>query len=273
MEKLQAALEKAREARNPTSPMAHQTHYDGTSRTKKNKGLQTDLWEALTPIDVSDQHLSKHRVVTRQAGPSAAPFDILRTKVLLQMRQNGWKRLAITSPMPNSGKTTTACNLALGLGRQKDLRAILMDLDLRDPSVHSFFRATPSHGIGDLLAGRVEFNDQALRIGDNVAVSMSLAAEGDPTRLLLAEETADIINHIEREYKPDIMVFDLPSVLVNDDTRAFLKNVDCALIVARTNSTRYSQFDTCEREIAEQTNVLGTILNAYLNVGTVSEQR
>lgn len=272
MEKLQAALEKARKSRG--QPQATVQDEKGTAKRRRasDNPSQDLLWEALTPFEVSDKHLKNQRVVTRQAGPSAAPFDILRTKVLLQMRQNGWKRLAITSPMPQSGKTTTACNLALGLGRQRDLRAILMDLDLRDPSVHSFFEAEPAHGIGDMLTGQVDFSAQALRIGNNVACSMACKSESDPTRLLLAEETAGMINRIEATYAPDVMIFDLPSVLVNDDTRAFLKNVDCALIVARANTTRYGQFDTCEREISEQTNVLGTVLNAYMNADSTPEQ-
>ena len=95
---------------------------------------------------------------------------------------------------------------------------------------------------------------------------MARQQETDPTRLLLAEETAEVINQIEADYKPDLMIFDLPSMLVNDDSRAFLKNVDCALIVVRSNVTKYGQFDVCEREIAEQTNVLGVVLNAYKNV-------
>jgi Mrp family chromosome partitioning ATPase len=271
MEKLQAALEKARIARGQPRATVQKERHPTTRRRASETPSQDMLWEALTPFEVSDAHLNDQRVVTRQASPSAAPFDILRTKVLLQMRQNGWKRLAITSPMPQSGKTTTACNLALGLGRQQDLRAILMDLDLRDPSIHSFFEVEPAHGIGELLTGQVEFSAQALRIGDNVACSMACKAESDPTRLLLSEETAEVIDRIEAAYAPDVMIFDLPSVLVNDDTRAFLKNVDCALIVARANSTRYGQFDTCEREISEQTNVLGTVLNAYTNINTAPE--
>jgi hypothetical protein len=55
---------------------------------------------------------------------------------------------------------------------------------------------------------------------------------------------------------------------VNDDTRAFLKHADCALIVIRAGQTRYGQFDTCEREFGEQTNVLGVVLNAYMNAAT-----
>jgi Mrp family chromosome partitioning ATPase len=267
MEKLQAALAKARQSRGQKSGMKRGESAPAQRMASPGKRALADAtdgkWAELSAFDVKDEHLQEHRVVTREAGPAAAPFDILRTKVLLQMRQNGWKRLAITSPMPQSGKTTTACNLALGLGRQRDLRAILMDLDLRDPSVNEFFSTQPNHGIGEVLTGEVDFADQALRMGDNMACSMARTAESDPTRLLLAEETADVIDRIEADYQPDIMIFDLPSVLVNDDTRAFLKNVDCALIVVRANATRYGQFDTCEREIAEQTNVLGVVLNAY----------
>lgn len=265
MEKLQAALQKARESRQETAgaerpaPRAQQT-----PPTTEEERVDA-LWAGLQPLEVDDKQLERHRVVTRDAGPTATPFDILRTKVLLLMRQNGWRRLAVTSPMPDSGKTTTACNLALGLGRQKDLRSILLDLDLRDPSVREFFSCEPKQTIGRVLNGDVEFADQAMRIGDNVAVSMARRPESDPTRLLLSEETAETIDKIERDFNPDLMIFDLPSVLVNDDTRAFLKNADCALIVIRANQTRYAHFDTCEREIAEQTNVLGVVLNAYTN--------
>jgi Mrp family chromosome partitioning ATPase len=271
MEKLQAALEKARKTRSQ-KPRASKPALRKSSGAASGVSQMDELWSSLTPFDVQDKHLAERRVVTREAGPAATPFDILRTKVLLQMRQNGWKRLAITSPMPASGKTTTACNLALGLGRQKDLRAILLDLDLRDPSVNEFFHTTPDHSIGQVLTGEVDFADQALRLGDNVACSMARYAESDPTRLLLAEETAEVIDKIETVYQPDVMIFDLPSVLVNDDTRAFLKNADCALIVIRANNTRYNQFDTCEREIAEQTNVLGVVLNAYLHVDPNSSE-
>jgi len=258
MEKLQAALQKARESRI-------QQGAGQKAAAPIGSGPQSveDLWHALTEFEPGTKQLRQNRLVTKDAGPEAMAFDVLRTKVLLQMRQNGWRRIAITSPMPNSGKTTTACNLAMGLGRQADLRSILFDLDLRDPSAHKFFDTKPEHSLGDVLSGRVSFAEQAVRFGSNVAISMSPKLERDPAKLLFAAETAEVLDQIEATYEPDIMIFDLPSVLVNDDTRAFLKNADCALIVAWANATRYTQLDVCEREVAELTNVLGIVLNAY----------
>lgn len=191
MEKLQAALLRARQSRRQR---AGQQPKD--IDTPKVVDSVDALWQALTPFQVRDKYLAKHRIVTRSARKAATPFDILRTKALLQMRQNGWKRLAITSPMPKSGKTTMACNLALGLGRQSDLRSIFFDLDLREPSLRDFFETSPPYGISEMLTGDVSFEEQAVRYGENVAVSMAKTAESDPTRILMAEETAEQLDRI-----------------------------------------------------------------------------
>ena len=260
MEKLQAALEKARTRRETGSAMAAPR---SASSTKPTAGRSEQLWLNLSEITPSGKGLLEHHVVTQQASQKATPFDILRTKILLQMRQNGWKRLAITSPLQKSGKTTMACNLALGLGRQGELRTMLFDLDLQDPSVSDFLGYTPNRHISDMLAGEISFAEQAVRVGESVAVSMAARRESDPTRVLLAEQTAQTLEAVQSAEEPDIMIFDTPSILVGDNTRAFLKNVDCALIVARANNTKYGHFDACEREIAEHTNVLGVVLNAF----------
>jgi len=137
MEKLQAALEKARQTRQDASTAPMRGKAGAASVPKRATGVDT-LWENIAEIDVSKSTLEKRRIVTQAANSKAAAFDILRTKVLLHMRQNNWTRIAITSPMPDSGKTTTACNLALSLGRQSDLRSMVLDFDLRDPSVQEF---------------------------------------------------------------------------------------------------------------------------------------
>lgn len=268
MEKLQAALASARRARAGDPPIRDDSNRVAQKR-KRERSSSSDIWQLLEPFSPPASTLREHRIVSNTASSAATPFDILRTKILLQMRQNNWTRLGITSPMPNSGKSTIACNLALGLGRQSEFRSMLFDLDLRDPSIGEFFEHKPEIGLGAVLEGEAEFEDQALRIGDNLIVSMADAPEEDPARIMLAEQTVDTLEDLQRTYQPDIMIFDLPSVLVNDDTRAFLKNVDCALIISRANSTRYSQFDICEREIAEHTNVLGVVLNAYRNADPV----
>ena len=222
-----------------------------------------EAWRRLESGEPGDEHLRRHRILSLRASAESAPFDVLRTKVLYQMRQQGWKRLAITSALPQSGKTTTACNLALGMGRQPELRSMLFDLDLRSPSVAQTMGLRSPDSIVPLLLGERDFSQHAMRLGSNLALAMSGSPESDPTRILMADTTRDSLNRIQQEYQPDTMIFDLPSILVGDDTRAFLQHVDCALIVVRANETRFAQFDACEREVGEYTNVLGVVLNGY----------
>lgn len=268
MEKLQSALEKARAKRGDASPRSR--HFTGPQRSP-SKDRRAELWNEFETFTPSEETLRRNLVMTAQASNDATPFDILRTKVLLQMQQNNWKRLAITSPMPGAGKSTLACNLAMAFGRQQGLRAMLLDFDLRTPRIHEYFQYKTNRSIEPFLEGRTTAKEQAVRIGDNLAVFASGQSIADPSRILLSDDMDEVLDEVQNTYQPDIMIFDLPSVLVSDDARAFLNSVDCALIVVRANKTRYSQFDRCEREVAEHTNVVGTVVNAYQHAGTNAE--
>ena len=156
MEKLQAALQKAREKRGVSVPSTAPGKKMARTRTSV-RTTKSQLWADLKEMELSGAALTQHRVVTQTASQEATPFDIMRTKILLQMRQNNWKRLAITSPMPKCGKTTIACNLALGVGRQSGLSTILFDLDLGDPNVAEFMGYKPEDSISNMLIGQISF--------------------------------------------------------------------------------------------------------------------
>jgi protein-tyrosine kinase len=260
MEKLQKALQKAREQRGPAPRSGPVTGAAHAAATPAATDTET-LWEALKPFEPSTNVLEKERIVTSVAGPLGNAHDILRTKVLLAMRRNGWRRIAVTSPTMGCGKTTTACNLAIGLARNRDMRTILMEFDLRRPQVAETLSMQPDADVSDVLNGSVDFAEQALRYRDNVAISAARHTSGDPTSILLSKVTHNVLEDIEATYQPDVMIFDLPPILVSDDTRAVLKDVDCALMVAKSEFTTVSQIDACEREIAEHTNMVGVVLN------------
>ena len=263
MEKLQKALSKARQTRSGT-PDAPRTRRPAPEAAPVS--AFPPIWDELAPYEPNPDLLLRNRIMTLNAQTVSNPFDILRTKVFLMMQQNGWTRLAITSPTKACGKTTTACNLAVGLSRQRENRSMLFDMDLRRPSVANMLGRKPEHSIKSLLTGEVPAQDQILRLRTNVALSMAREPVSDPAQLLLARKTAETFDQLQHEFDPDIMIFDLPPMLVTDDARAFLKNVDCTLIVARAEHTKMSQLDICEREVSEQSNVLGVVLNSCRHV-------
>ncbi len=263
MEKLQAALARAREKReNDGRPVRRTEPLSRASNRRAAKEQEiADRWDALPMMKTSEVHLKKSRVFAGHATAEAQHFDILRTKLLLEMRRNDWTRIAITSATPGCGKTTTACNLIAGLGRQPELKGMLFDLDLRRPSVSKLLGVEPEFSLVDVLNGTVEFPDQAMRLHENTSISMTTTAVSDPAKLVLRSTTMDMIDQIQDQYRPNMMLFDTPPVLVSDETRGFLKHVDAVLIVAAAEMTSVAQVDEVEREVAQYTNVAGIVLN------------
>ncbi|MEL7150736.1 MAG: CpsD/CapB family tyrosine-protein kinase [Pseudomonadota bacterium] len=263
MEKLQAALARAREKRENDGRPVRRT--EPVSRRGARRAAQENevaaRWSALAQFEPSTKHMQKMHIYADKATSEAQHFDILRTKLLLEMRRNDWTRIAITSATPGCGKTTTACNLIAGLGRQQELRGMLFDLDFRRPSVTKVLGEEAPHSFAAVLADEVPFSEHAMRWHDNTCISMTNKVVSDPARLILRSRTLEIIDTIQDEYRPHLMLFDTPPVMVSDETRGFLKNVDAVLIMAAADSTTVAQVDAVEREVAQYTNVAGIVLN------------
>lgn len=258
MEKLEAALAKAREMRKSALGAPDGSH----DRIPMPRGAEpVYVWANLPEISLSASRARGSRITALLGGKDAAPYDMLRSRTIRLMKEKGWSRLAITSPGAACGKTTIALNLALSLSRQKDLKVMLIDLDLRRPSLHRQLGQSPEHSFHDVLDGQVAFEDVAMRIDDNLLIAMNSTASRHPSELLQSAATRTVLDEIERRWQPDIMLFDMSPMLASDDNVGFLGNVDCALLVAAAESTTLPNIDICEKELAQLTNVLGVVLN------------
>jgi protein-tyrosine kinase len=265
MDKIQAAIAKARATRNQqpkamsNSAMAQVTPV-GVSVADRPDPVGT-AWAALGELKPTAAHMDQSHIATFGSGIEAMAFDALRTKVLQQMRAKGWRRVAITSPSAACGKSTVALNLAFSMARQADMRAILMDLDLRRPSLARLAGVSQKLYFADVLKGQSSFGQNALRYGANMALACNARVESSPSELLASADAAAALDRIEAEYAPDVMIFDMPPMLATDDMMAFASQVDCVLLLAAAEHSTIKEIDTCERELASQTNVLGVVLN------------
>lgn len=263
MEKLQSALKKARKQRDTSVSAPRQA---ASAKPLVGGGLQkrieTNAWDEIPLVKLDRQQLISNRVLTAGASnQQSASFDLLRTKIQLQMEKNGWRRIAITSPTKSSGKTTVCANIAFALARQNSKRTAVFEFDMRRPSVAKVFGLAPKHSTADFLTGGVSFAEQAIRIGENVAVSCNPGPLGSPSDLFLDPQTMKQLDAVEALLEPDLVIFDLPPLYAGDDATAFFPNVDCVLLIVESEKCTIKQIDSAEREIAEHTNFLGVVLN------------
>lgn len=276
MEKIQEAIAKARavreraEAAAPSAPAGVAAAVPLATTAEPGPSPDqavAEAWSLLKPYAADEARLKKARIMTLKGGPEASPFDVMRTKVIQTMRANNWKRLAITSPSPGCGKSTVTLNLAFSLARQPDIRSIVAELDLRRPSLAKLLGVIPSKSFSDVLEGKADFADQALRHDRNLALALNATAVRNPAELLHNSRVTEHLTAIEDRYAPDLMIFDMPPMLISDDMMAFAGQVDCVLLIAAAETTKIKEIDTCERELANQTNVMGVILNKCRYMG------
>jgi Mrp family chromosome partitioning ATPase len=252
MERIQSALAKARAARDRKMQVSNPG-----SQSKAETGPWTDLID----VKLDPKVLERNRVVALHPGQTAASFDVMRTNLIRTLRTNGWSRVAITSPTPGCGKSTVALNLAFSLARMADTRVLVVELDLRHPSMLSILGLPQGQNFaGSLSEGKIDYG-QIRRWGTNLAFALNSRTVNSPAELLSAARTADMIDEIEARLRPDVVIFDMSPMLANDDAIAFLDQVDCALMVTAADETKVSEVDRCGKDLAKRTQVLGVVLN------------
>ena len=262
MERLQAAIEKARAMRGGSGGDVPVAQSAPAVAGDVGSDQVQEAWDALDPIEVDRRQMVRKRIRALDPGSDSAPFDLLRTRMLQLCKQNNWRRVAVVSPHAACGKSTTTLNLAFSLARQKDLRSLIFDFDLRRAGLSKLVGRPANHDISEVLEGRVDFAQQGLRYASNVAFGLNGPERvSNPSEILQSRGTTAVLGQIEDTYQPNLMLFDMPPLLASDDNFGFLQNVDCALIMVAAEETRMSQIDLAERQVAELTNVLGVVLN------------
>ncbi len=264
MEHIRDAIDKARKEREAAQQQARplvleNPHAENAMRTTGPS--LPEIWKALPSFPVNEKFLARNMILTYQANAGAAPFDVLRTNMLHEMRSKKWRRVAITSPGSKCGKTTLCLNLAFSLARQSEIRIMVVELDLRRPAIARMLRLTEKVNFADALAGKEPPEKHIRRHGDNLAIACSHSPISSPAELLQGLAAAQIIDDLEARYQPDVMMFDMPPMLVADDTLAFIDQIDCALLVGAAEATTLDEISRCKQDLETRTNVMGVILN------------
>ena len=196
------------------------------------------------------------------SGPAGHAFKMLRTQVLQRLRQRGWNTLAVISPTPADGKTFTAINLAIAVAGDTNHTTLLVDFDLRKPSVHQRFGIQPKIGVEQCLRGEATVSDALLN--PRGYPKLVLLPGRDPvsnsSNLLSSEYTRQLIREVKEGDPTRVVLFDLPPVLGADDALAFTPQVDAALVVVGEERTRSEDLLRCF-EILRDIPIIGTVLN------------
>jgi capsular exopolysaccharide synthesis family protein len=177
------------------------------------------------------------RVVTlaQPNHPATEQYRVLRYR-LECLAKAGIKALAFTSPQSGEGKTTTAVNAALMLGKGGRNRVVLVDADLRRPGVAAMLGLRANRGLCDVVAGRASIDDCLWRFGeDELYVLPAGNVPDDLSSVLYDPRMGDLMSALKQRF--DFVVVDTPPVLPLADVPTLCRDLDGAVMVVRANFT------------------------------------
>ena len=174
--------------------------------------------------------------------------------------------LTITSSAPDEGKTTTSLNLALALAEKKDHSTLIIDADLRRPSVCRYLTPAPKIGLSDVLTGEARLEHTLLELKDTkLTVLPAGTLVGNPQELLRSEFVAALFTELRRRF--DHIIIDTPPVVPFTDASVLSVLSDATMLVVRARKTPKPLVERALQALSSG-NVIGITLN-YVQITPV----
>lgn len=193
--------------------------------------------------------------------PRADIFRVLRTNVLKQLRENNWNSFAVTSATPNAGKTFISINLAIAMAMEGNQSVLVVDADLRRPSVGQYLGLQWEFGLVDCLEGEVPLEDALINPGiERLVILPGKNASNSASELISSHKMVNLIEEIKSRYESRIIIFDIPPLFAADDALLFMPYIDAALLVVEDGKNTADELQH-SMYILEQTNLLGLVVN------------
>jgi len=187
-------------------------------------------------------------------------YRLIRTNIEFASVDKQIKTIVVTSPSPGDGKSMTAANLAIILAQQ-DKRVLLVDADLRKPSVHYTFRVDNRYGLTNLLTKQNTLEKSKLKTSLlNLDVLTSGPIPPNPAELLNSKNMELIIEELNNNF--DYIIFDTPPVLAVTDAQVLANKCDgIVMVISSGKTTKKEALKTKDLLHKVKTPLLGVVLN------------
>lgn len=187
-------------------------------------------------------------------------YKTIRTNLIFATAKIGCKKVIFTSCMPGEGKTLSCSNLAITLA-QTDSKVLVIDCDMRKPTINKVFRIQGIPGLSDLLAGLSNYEECIRGSGfTNLDLLSGGTIPPNPAELLGSEAMAGMLEQLSQRY--DYILLDTPPINVVADALVLSPKVDGVVLVVRENRTTHPELKRALSSLKfSKSKILGILLN------------
>ncbi|ASW42420.1 CpsD/CapB family tyrosine-protein kinase [Clostridium isatidis] len=190
---------------------------------------------------------------------AAESYRTLRTNIQYSSFDKEYKIIMVTSSEPGEGKSTTAGNLALSFA-QDGKRVLLIDCDLRKPSLHKKFKISNLVGLSDVLIGKEDLKTALHRYNENLVVLTSGKLPPNPSEMLSSKAMSNLLKELKNVF--DYIILDTPPVQAVTDSQILSTKADGTILVIRAEKTKKDSVQNALGLLKKvNANIIGTVLN------------
>jgi protein-tyrosine kinase len=260
MSKLEKAMERAKQARGAEVSQAS-TPIPSPVKGRKS-GPIDPVYTQTRVYPTNEALLEKYGILTPAFNSIIVEqYNLLRARVLEVMTSNGYNSILVASPEPQEGKTLTAVNLAISIARESNRTVLLIDTDMRRPSVHRYFGLPDSRGLYEHIIKETPLSELLINPGfPRLTVLPAGMPTNYPVDLLACPAMQEFVSDVKRRYQGRYIIFDSPPILAYADGLYLARYADAVLMVARSGSTKENNFRQALESLGDRP-LLGTVLN------------
>ena len=263
MSRIEKALEKAAQMRSDApSAVVAETPQSTVAPVIRQAAART------ITIDADNRLLAAiaepHSAVSEQ-------YRKLKSSLVRLTNQDSFRNLLmVTSAIAGEGKSLTAANLAISMAQEYDLTVLLIDADLRRPSIHSYLGFEQTIGLSDCLQDGIDIGEAIIKTNISKLSVISAGREvAKPLELFASKKMQELMAEIKHRYNDRYVIIDTPPLLPFAETRSLAHIVDGVVFVIHEGVT--PQKSVLEaREILKGCPVLGVVLNESTAIDTES---
>ena len=193
----------------------------------------------------------------------AEAYRSLRSNIEYSSFDDEYRAIVVTSSVPGEGKSTTSGNLALSLA-QSGNKVLLVDCDMRIPSIHKKFIISNISGTAELLLRKESFEDVANCYNENLTIITAGKIPPNPSEMLSSRAMAAFIKEMKNEFK--YIILDTPPLQAVTDAQVLSTKSDGVLLVVRAGSTKREMvLNSVDLIKKVHGKIIGTVLNGVEN--------
>ncbi len=202
-------------------------------------------------------------VVSAPDSLDAENFKILRSQIMFPKDRKRPKAIMVTSALPGEGKSFVASNLAASISLGFNENVILIDCDLRRPTLHKIFGISASQGLHEYLTGQAGFQDVVVKTG---VKKLTLLAGGNPspnpTELLASQMMKDFLVEVKERYEDRYVIVDSTPMQVTAEANVLSQYVDGIIFVILAEKAPRELIQKSIESLGKE-KILGIVFNGY----------